>query len=137
MEFSERFKGLAGEMSDFLEDSTVEILVRHGFRVGTAGKVITYGREELENTTINTLRDLAQVVEDVDGGDLRDRFESFLEEAFTLIEGAPRKKLLDDTGFSPSTIAGIRGKGADGNYQTSKFLVIADVAQKYKDYKNE
>lgn len=137
MNFTERFKKLAGEMSNFLEGTTVEILVQHGFRVGTAGKVITYGKDELENTTIDTLKDLTQVMEDVGGGDLNKEFGRFLDEAFILIEKAPRTKLLKETGFSPSTIAAIRGKGADGNYQTSKFLIIADVAQKYKDHQQE
>ena len=129
MNFTERFKELAGRMSDFLEDTTVEILVRNGFRVGTAGKLITYRTGNLANTTINTLIVLTNTMKVVDGNPIEEEFLMFLDEAFRLIEKVPPSKLLKETKFSPSTIANIKRKGSDGNYQTSKFLTMADKAK--------
>lgn len=129
MNFTERFKEISIRMSAFLQETTVETLVRNGFRVGTAGKLITYRGENLEKTTIKTLMGLTKVMKAVDGDSIDEEFDDFLGEAFHFIEIVPPTKLLNETKFSPSTIANIKRNGSNGNYQTSKFLVMADKAQ--------
>lgn len=120
---------IADDMYDTLSHSDAETLVRQGFRVGTARKYLEMdSSKELKNTTIDTLSKLAKAISEISENDVSTRFERFLTGAFRVIDEVPRSELLKRTSLSSTMIANIKNNGREHNYQTSKFLTIADVA---------
>lgn len=133
MTFTDRFYQMAEEMAVFLEETSIETLITHGFKVGTAVKLSSYTKDELMNTTVRTLQLLTHVMvlseEGVVSSQAIDsRFDTLVREMLILIQSTPPKNLSGANSFSTSTVSNIRTKGIDGNYQTSKLLMIADLA---------
>lgn len=127
--FTDEFMEIANELYRGVSKCKTEYLVREGFRIGTARRYSEMDKpDDLKNTTIEMVELLTKAIAKAEESDIDKRFEQFVDQAFQFIDKVPRSELANQTPFSSSMISNIKNNGREHNYQTAKFLKIADIA---------